>query len=473
MRLMLSMLYVLLTCVLHAQDAPPTVNIAGAWEGSLKVGAIQLRLGFTLKADDKGNIAGTMVSIDQGNAEIPVSKATVTRSEMKILVPKAAASFTGTLNAAADTAEGHWMQGLNKLPLTLKKVKSVTKLVRPQEPKPPFPYKAEEVSYENAAAKVKLAGTFTIPPGDGPFPAVLLITGSGPQDRDESLLGHKPFAVLADYLTRRGIAVLRVDDRGVGKSTGKFTEATSFDFADDAMAGVQFLKRRKEVEGKRIGLMGHSEGGIIAPIVASKSTDVAFIVLLAGTGLNGEEIIYLQSRLIAEAEGGNANDTKVNEMLQRKMFALVKAEPASPELVKKLQALAREEVAKLSPEHMKELEKAGGMTTLNASLSEFSKPWFKTFLTFDPTTVLKQVKCPVLAINGELDLQVPYKENLEAIRKALESAGNTQVTTRSFPQLNHLFQKCKTGSPTEYGKIEETFNVEALKVIGDWIAERK
>lgn len=471
MRLLLSLLFFVGT--LHAQDAPTTASIAGSWEGALKVGAIELRLGFTLQADGQGNVTGTMVSIDQGNAEIPVNKATLVKNELKIHVAKAAATFTGTLSEAGDSAEGNWVQGPNKLPLTLKKVKSVTKLVRPQEPKPPFPYKAEEVTYENAAAKVKLAGTLTIPQGDGPFPAVLLITGSGPQDRDESLLGHKPFAVLADYLTRRGITVLRVDDRGVGKSTGKFDEATSFDFADDVLAGVQFLKTRKEVDSKRIGLAGHSEGGLIAPIVASKCSDVAFIVLLAGTGLTGEEIIYLQSKLIAEAEGAKVSDTKTNEVLQRKIFAMVKAEPAGPDLVKKLLAMAKEEVDKLTPEQKKEMEKQGGMPALTASLGAFAKPWFKTFLSYDPTTSLKKVKCPVLAINGELDLQVPYKENLEAIRYALESSGNTQVTTKSFPKLNHLFQTSKTGSPTEYGKIEETFNPEALKVIGDWILERK
>jgi uncharacterized protein len=351
-------------------------------------------------------------------------------------------------------------------------VRTITKLNRPQEPKPPFPYRAEEVSYENAGAKVKLAGTLTIPEGKGPFPAVLLITGSGPQDRDESLLGHKPFLVLADYLTRRGIAVLRVDDRGVGKSTGKFAEATTFDFADDAQAGVNYLKSRSEVDGKRIGLVGHSEGGVIAPIVASRSSDVAFIVLLAGTGLTGEDIIYLQSKLIAQAEGAKANDTQINEALQRKIFALVKQEAAGPELVKKLQTLVKEESTKWTPEQKKELDKQGGLLAVYASLQEFSKPWFKTFLAYDPTTNLKKVKCPVLAINGELDLQVPYKENLEAIRYSLESAGNTKVTTKSFPQLNHLFQKCKTGSPTEYGKIEETFNVEALKCVGDWVLEK-
>lgn len=472
MRTVLSLLtcFFLMTATM-AQDAKLD-TLVGNWEGILQVATQKLRIAFTLKKDDKGSLTGSMISIDQGNVTLPLDKITLTEGEAKFTITKAAITYRAKLNEQGDELTGHWLQGRGKYPLNVKKVKEVSSLKRPQEPKPPFPYKEEEVSYENAAAKVKLAGTFTIPQGKGPFPAVLLITGSGAQDRNETLLGHKPFLVLADALTRRGIAVLRVDDRGTDKSTGDFAKATSFDFADDAMAGVQFLKTRPEVDVKHIGLMGHSEGGIIAPLVASRSKDVAFIVLLAGTGLTGEEIVCLQGKLINMAEGAKTEEAARGEAIQRKLFALVKAEPGGPELTKKLNELLKAEVEKLNPEEKKSLDKTGGINAAKAQLGMLSSPWFKTFIIHDPAPVLKKVKCPVLAVNGELDLQVPYKENLEAIRQALTEGGNPDFTIKSFPQLNHLFQKCKTGSPTEYVNIEETLNAEVLQVVGDWILTR-
>lgn len=450
-------------------DARSVAPAVGNWEGALNAGAIELRFGFTIKTNAEGVLSGTVLSIDQGNAEIPISQGSFAKNEVKLSMPKVGATYTGTLNEKGDEFTGTFQQGLNKLPLKLKKVVSITVLNRPQEPKPPFPYKAEEVSYENTAAKVKLGGTLTIPPGKGPFPAVLLITGSGQQDRDESLLGHKPFLVLADSLTRRGLAVLRVDDRGVNKSTGDFLKSTTFDFADDTQAGVEYLKTRKEIDAKRIGLIGHSEGGIIAPIVASKTKDVAFIVLMAGTGLTGEEIIHMQGNMIAKSMGAQKKDLDRADELRRKMYALIKSEKPSQELVKKLEDLYTVETAKLSEQEKKEMEKTGGGAAQRAQFATFAYPWFKTFLIHDPRPVLAQVKCPVLAINGELDLQVPCKENLEAIRDALEKAGHKDHTIKSFPKLNHLFQTCTTGAPTEYGKIEETINPEVLKTMGDWI----
>ena len=463
----------MLTLNLAAQETKPDAKsvapAVGNWEGVLHAGAIELRFGFTIKTNAEGVLSGMMLSIDQGNAEIPITKGSFAKNEVKLSMPKVGATYTATLNEKGDEFTGTFQQGQVKLPLKLKKVVSITVPKRPQEPKPPFPYKAEEVGYENSAAKVKLGGTLTIPEGKGPFPAVLLITGSGQQDRDESLLGHKPFLVLADALTRRGIAVLRVDDRGMGKSTGDFAKSTTYDFADDTQAGVEYLKTRKEINGKRIGLCGHSEGGVIAPIVASKSQEVAFIVLMAGTGLTGEEIINMQGNLIAKSMGVPKKELDRADDLRRKMFALVKAETPSQELVKKLEELYKAETAKLSDQEKKELEKDGGAAAQRAQFVTFAFPWFKTFLIHDPRPVLAQVKCPVLAINGELDLQVPCKENLDAIREALEKAGHKDHTIKSFPKLNHLFQTCTTGTPTEYGKIEETINPEVLKTIGDWI----
>ncbi|MFO0812993.1 MAG: alpha/beta fold hydrolase [Gemmatales bacterium] len=446
--------------------------LVGSWEGALDAGAMKLRIGFVLKENDKKELTGTMFSIDQGNVAITLDKTVIKGREVRLQMTRQGISYIGTLNDAGDTLTGHWLQGLGKLPLTLKKVPGLTKLNRPQEPKPPFPYRSEDVTYENTDAKVKLAGTLTLPAGNGHFPAVLLITGSGPQDRDEAILGHKPFLIIADYLTRRGIAVLRVDDRGIGKSTGSFATATTFDFASDVQAGVRYLASRPEIDKQRIGLIGHSEGGIIAPLVASKTSDIAFIVLLAGTGLPGDEIIYLQGRLIAKAGGAKEADLEASATIQRVLFGAIKAEKPGPELVKKLKELLKAEVAKLTPEQKKEMDKAGGIAQAEASLLTFTVPWFKTFITHDPVPVLKQVKCPVLALNGELDLQVPYKENLSAIEAALKAGGNKDYTIKSFPQLNHLFQTARTGAPSEYGTIEETFNPAVLQIMGDWITER-
>jgi pimeloyl-ACP methyl ester carboxylesterase len=452
-----------------AQD---NARVVGSWQGALKVSAIELRIGFVISATRADKLSAVCFSIDQSNAEIPVTSVTVDKDDIKLSMPRAVSEFKGKLSTDGKEIVGEWTQSGTKLPLTVKKVDKLDTLTRPQEPKPPFSYASEEVTFENADAKVKLAGTLTLPRGPGPFPVVVLISGSGPQDRDETLLGHRPFLVVADYLTRRGVAVLRYDDRGVGKSTGAFFKATTFDFAADALAGVRFLKTRREIDPGRIGLMGHSEGGIIAPVVATKSPDVAFIVLLAGTGLSGEEILYLQGRLIGQAMGAKPEDLERGEALQRRLFQAAKAEEPSPELVKKLKAILTEEINNL-PEATRQAVQKVGLEAAGAQLNAFAGPWFKTFMLHDPRPVLRQVKCPVLALNGEKDLQVPWKENLAEIEKALHEGGNTQVTTKSFAGLNHLFQTCTTGAPSEYGRIEETFNPAVLKVIGDWIAERK
>jgi pimeloyl-ACP methyl ester carboxylesterase len=339
-----------------------------------------------------------------------------------------------------------------------------TALNRPQEPKKPYPYDEEEVGYENKRDGVKLAGTLTLPRGKGPFPATLLITGSGPQDRNESLLGHKPFLVLADYLTRQGIVVLRVDDRGVGGSTGSVPDSTTENFAADVTAGIEFLKTRKEIDPKQIGLIGHSEGGLIAPMVAAQNGDVAFIVLMAGTGLTGEEILYLQGALILKAGGASAEQLAKQRATQEGMFKILKEEKDPATAEKRL----HEELSRnLTEEAKKKSEQA-----IAAQIKRANTPWFRYFLTLDPRPALRKVKCPVLALNGENDLQVPATENLREIEAALKAGGNKDVTIVSLPKLNHLFQTSETGSMSEYAKIEETIAPVALKTIGDWILKR-
>ena len=377
-------------------------------------------------------------------------------------------SVGATFEAALDESgvlAGTFSQAGLKLSLKLDPVEVPTVVNRPQTRRPPFPYRQEEVSYENALDGVTLAGTLTLPEGPGPFPAALLITGSGAQDRDESVFGHRPFLVIADHLTRAGVAVLRVDDRGVGGSTGGSERATSADFAGDVRAGVAFLRTRARIAPNRIGLIGNSEGGIIAPMVASEDETVAFVVLLAGPGLVGEEILYLQSGLIARASGATPQIIAANRRTQEQLFAIVKDDSLTPTEARKgmTEVLEADESLPAGAE---------GEGFVSYQLAVLESPWMRFFIEHDPAPVLKRVRCPVLALNGTLDLQVPWKENLEAIREALETAGNQDVTVMELPGLNHLFQHAETGLVTEYGQIEETFATEVLDLMTTWILER-
>jgi uncharacterized protein len=338
---------------------------------------------------------------------------------------------------------------------------------KPQEPNRPYPYLDEEVIYENKAAKVTLAGTFTRPKEGSPFAAVLLITGSGKQDRDETMMGHKPFLVLADYLTRKGIAVLRVDDRGAGKSSGDFAASTSADFATDVEAGIAYLKSRPDVDPKRIGLIGHSEGGLIAPMVAARNADVAYIVLLGGQGLTGEEVMVLQGQKLMKIQGATETQLATQKRVQEKLFAIVKAEADPAEREKKLRQTLEAEIEPLKgkDQPMSDAVKQG----IAAQLRMLKGPWLRFFLTYDPRVALRKVRCPVLAMVGDKDAQVLPKENLREIEMALKAGGNSDFTIKELPGMNHLFQVCKTGDVMEYATIEETISPLALELIGSWI----
>ncbi|MGA8264930.1 MAG: alpha/beta hydrolase [Ignavibacteriaceae bacterium] len=441
-------------------------NAEGNWLGSLKVSGISLRIVFHISKTEDGNYKATMDSPDQGAKDIPVEKVSVNGDSIEIEMPQLRGEYKGRFDDEGTSIEGTWSQAGSNFPLNLEKTNKPVVINRPQEPKPPFPYNSEDVSYVNIQEGNTLAGTFTFPKEGGPFPAVLLITGSGPQNRDEELLGHKPFLVLSDYLTRRGIAVLRVDDRGVGKSTGNFAGATSADFATDVLAGVEYLKTRKEVNKNEIGLIGHSEGGLIAPMVAVKSKDVAFIVLMAGPGVPGDSILIMQEALISAAEGSSPDVVAKGREVNREIYDIIKNEPDSVK--------AHNEVVNIFEIYYDSLPdsvktKVGDKNTALKMLERIETPWFRFFLRYDPRPTLEKVKCPVLAIDGSKDLQVPPKEDLEAIAKALKKGGNKNFKTVELKGLNHLFQDCNTGSPAEYNTIEETISPTALKTIGDWV----
>jgi uncharacterized protein len=433
-------------------------DIDGAWMGTLDAGAVKLRVVFHITNTADG-LTATMDSLDQNMKGLPVTKVTRDGSSLKLELKQIGGVFEGTIDKERASVNGTWSQGPNSLPLLLKRVKDSAELERPrpQNPVKPYPYREEEVSFENSGAGIKLAGTLTIPPGKGPFPGVILIAGSGAHDRDEALMGHRPFLVLSDYLTRRGFAVLRYDKRGVGKSGGNYATATTADFADDAEASLAYLLTRAEIERRKVGLVGHSEGGIIAPMLAARNSSIAFIVMMAGPGIPGDELLVEQTLLIAEA------DTQTNETAEkaageeRIILSLVKDETDSAVLEKKL----REQLTGQMPE-----------AQIGAAIKSTSSPWFRYFISYDPAIALRKVKCPVLAVVGSKDLQVPPEQNIPAIRKALQDAGNQRFEVDELPGLNHLFQTAKTGSPVEYAQIDETISPIALEKIAAWIAKQ-
>lgn len=438
-----------------------TGGIEGEWQGTLNAGALKLRVAFHIAKGASGGFSSTFESIDQGAKGIPVTSTTFEGGKVHMEIPAIHGTFDGTLGPDGKQIKGTFTQGVG-IPLTLERVDKIAELKRPQEPKGPFPYDATDVMYENNG--VKLAGTLTTPKTGGPFAAALLITGSGPQNRDEELMGHKPFWVIADSLTRHGMAVLRVDDRGMGQSTGKSSETTIQEMASDVLAGVAFLKTRKEIDAKRIGLIGHSEGGIVGPMAASQSPDVAFVILLAGTGVTGEQVLYLQSEMIARTMGAGDAAIAMNRKIQEGIFNVMRGEQNNTDtnaVIEKLRAAWK-------AEHGGDAPKA-----IDAQFTSISQPELRSFLLYDPAEALKKLKIPVLALNGSRDVQVPPKQNLPAIVAALTAGGDADVTAVELPGLNHLFQHCKTCSPTEYGDLEETFSPEALEIMGEWLDRHK
>ncbi|RVT78603.1 alpha/beta fold hydrolase [Flavobacterium sufflavum] len=441
-------------------------EIAGQWNGILKVPGAQLRLVFDIQKTANG-IGATMDSPDQGAKGIPVSTSSFENSVLKITVANLKIEYEGTLGKD-NIIVGNFKQAGQSFPMNLSKEKAEKEaLIRPQEPTKPYSYYSEYIIFENKKAGINLAGTLTLPKKDGVFPVVILISGSGPQNRDEELLGHKPFLVLSDYLTKNGIAVLRYDDRGVAASKGNFKTATSLDFSTDVEAGIEYLKTRKEINKSKIGLIGHSEGGIIAPMVARKSKDVAFIVLLAGTGIQGDQLLLLQQQLIGKASGVSDEDLQKNKLSNRKVFDIVNKSASLEQLQIDLTNYIKQTLKDNSNG-----EKPAEMSDddfIKLQLKQIATPWMHYFIKYNPAPTLEKVKCAVLALNGEKDLQVPPKENLAAIKEALSKGGNKNVTAIELPNLNHLFQECKTGSPQEYATIEQTFSPTTLIEILKWI----
>jgi hypothetical protein len=438
--------------------APVLAGFDGRWEGALDVQGMKLRLVFRTITDEHGTRT-LMDSPDQAAVGIPTANLARAGDAISFDVPSIRGKFSGPLSADGATINGTWNQAVD-FPLILTRVSTSANLPppqRPQTPKPPFPYNTEDVSIPNPKAPgVTLACMLTTPKTKGPHPAAITITGSGAEDRDETLFGHHIFGVLADHLTRKGIAVLRCDDRGFGKSTGKFLGATPVDFATDTEAQVAFLKTRKDIDPKKIGLIGHSEGSITGPMVAARGPSIAFVVLMGGLGAKGIDVLTEQRALISKAGGAPEAVLSIQRAMSRAIFQAVVDAPDDATAKKKASDLL---LAAGAPQDIADSQAA-----------QFADPYMRWLLAYDPAPVLAQLKIPVLAVTGSNDLQVPAAQNLPLIKQELTASKD--VTTTELPALNHLFQTAKTGSPGEYNEIEETFAPVALDTISAWIVKR-
>ena len=452
-------------------EAIPGVGLAGIWLGRLEAGQVSLRLLFRIAAGEQGDLTGTLDSLDQGAMGLKISRIRFEDKSVRLKLNAPPASFEGTISDDGSEIVGQWKQGGRSTPLTIKRQAKAPDQARSQDPKPPYPYREEEVVFHNEQAGLKLAGTLTLPRAGKPFPALVLISGSGPQDRDESIMGHRPFLVLADHLTRKGLAVLRFDDRGVGGSEGSVSESTTEDFAGDALAGADYLRTRAEIDKARIGVLGHSEGATAAAIAAAKSAAIAFLVLVAPPGVTGEKLLYQQGAAVMKASGFDKDRIESNQRVQRQLFEIARTQLDAKEAREKIGAVLQQSWADLS-EAQKQALGAGNKAAIEARAQMVLSPWFRFVLDYDPAEALRKVRCPTLALFGERDLQVPVEENLAAVQAALEAAPTKDYEAVRLPELNHLMQTSRSGLPAEYARIDETFSPRALELIADWIKER-
>lgn len=459
-KIKITVFIILISLTSFAQD------VTGSWYGMLKVPGTQLPVVINVTKFETGYKA-TMDSPEQKAFGIPVPIFTFADSKFKFEIPEGRIDYSGILSEN-NVIKGFFRQRGQSFPLDFSREKiEIKKAVRPQEPIKPYPYYSEDVTFENKKEGITLAGTLTLPQKEGNFPVVVLISGSSPQNRDEEILEHKPFLVISDYLTRNGIAVLRYDDRGTALSKGKYSGSTTLDFATDTQAAVDYLLTRKEINKNKIGLVGHSEGGVIAPMVAANSKSISFIVLLAGVGIKGGDLLLLQQELVGRASGVSERDLQKTKIENKGAYNIIYKSNDIEKLTTDLTDYFNKKTTE-NPD-MKIPEGMSKDAFIKTKVDTYTNPWWNYFIKLDPAVALKKVKCPVLALNGSKDLQVPAKENLTAIKNVLTKAGNSKVTTIELPNLNHLFQESKTGSPDEYEQIEQTFSPTALEEMLKWI----
>ncbi|OJJ14971.1 hypothetical protein BKI52_41190 [marine bacterium AO1-C] len=460
----LSILFSFFTLAGIAQNAPSP--FMGYWKGFIKLSETQ-QVGMILHINQNAGKPVVKLSSSRGLSGLLVPEVKIANNQLNFSIKAYAAVYQGMLTQNHKMIQGTWQQAGQKLLLSFNKInRQEAFFARAQTPRPPFPYQVQEVRYTNASDKVALAGTLTLPPKtDKKVPALILLTVAGPNDRNQAFAGHQPYAVVADYFTRQGIAVLRSDDRGVGKSQGSLFQSTIADFAEDTQAAIRFLQKHPQINSKRIYLAGNSEGGAVAALTASLNPAVAGIILLAAPGINTQQIILKQGKNLGKTL--NYSTDQITQIQQRgkELFQIIATEKDNRRARKKIKQL------------MKKYKNAPSLPNYFAKNEEeaidlYLSPWYRYQLDFNPTQVLQKVKCPVLALNGSLDRVIMPKENLAAIRQALIKAGNSDVTIQRVPGLNHIFQTAKTGSPLEYGKLTESFSPKALKIIYAWLEDR-
>jgi len=437
-------------------------SLVGYWKGVIQAGGRAFTFVFTFSTDTQKGIQGSLDLPEQDEQNIPVDKITITGNKIYLDMRKIQRRYEGEISPDNKKIVGFYVRSNGtRLPLTLERTDSAFSMKRPQMPQPPYPYKEETVVILNADDQTKLAGALTIPDGTGPFPAVVLISGSGAQDRDETISGHKPFLVLADFLARRGAAALRCDDRGAGESGGEHLAATTAVRAADVGWMIEYLLTRKGIDRKRIFLLGHSEGSVIASLVASRNPLVAGIILLGAPGLSIEENLYLQNTLLRKAEGASDAAIAQANILQRKIFSVVEEVTDDEEARAKLRGIYSSNMYERLTDSQKK--------SIDERIATLLTPYFRDIIKCDPSVALCKVSCPVLAIIGEKDLQCPPKENIPALEKALRAGENRNFRVIEMAGLNHLLQTSTSGAMSEYASIEETISPQALTVISDWL----
>ncbi len=433
------------------EESNPPEPTTGDWHGAIEIPGQPLDIGVTFAGDGTATIDIPL----QGVQDEPLKDVKSDRGGVAFAIPNIPGdpAFKGNYDAGSDRITGDFTQFGQRFPLTLERG-AVAQLARPQEPKPPFPYRSEDVSYPSG--DITIAGTLTEPEGAGPFPAVLLVTGSGPQDRNEELMGHKPFLLLADTLTRAGYAVLRTDDRGVGGTGGKLDVANYTDLSNDVAAGVRFLRARPDIDPARVGLLGHSEGGYLAPMVAARpDSGVAFVILMAGPTVPGGEVLIEQTRALLAANGASPEEIDEQVRGTAEMVALLKAGD-----LEGAKALAKRNNAELPEDQRVPDDQVGAEIT----------PYFAALVAHDPAPALSALRIPVLAFFGDKDLQVLATQNEPPARPLL--AGDPDATVHVFPGLNHLMQPTQTGLPSEYTAIETTIDPQVLTYVTNWLTQR-
>ena len=453
--------------VAAATILPEQGSIEGDWDGAISVVGQTLPMSVHIAADDAG--LGATIDI-QGVTGLPLQNVSFgdAKLHMELQAGPGIAVFDGEF--AGDSIGGTFTQAGMAGTFFLKRAQEGP--AAPSATADPLPYAQEEVTFHNA--DITLAGTLTLPESAGPHPAAVMISGSGAQNRDEELFGFKPFYLIADHLTRNGVAVLRYDDRGVGGSTGSVSASTSEDFAGDVLAAVELLKQRSDIDSERIGLIGHSEGGIVAPMAASKSGDVAFMVLMAGTSVTGEEVVLEQAAIIARTSGTPEDEIARNADYQKRTFAAVRSGEGWDELIAEFDSQLRATVAAMPDSERTAIADVDAYVNalVQGQIAAARTPWFRYFLDYDPAVTLRAIDTPVLALFGELDLQVVPSQNLGPMEEAFRTGAHPDYTIETLPRANHLFMAATTGSPAEYATLPKEFVPELLPLMTDWILRR-